>query len=531
MKKDIILTLLVVAGIGSFACSKTNSQSPAVTDTLKTDTVKNTQVLNKGVLHQKGAALKSLCVINGNNLSAEQKVLVATLQGLVAKTSSDQIYIDEGGPSTVWVNYLNSKYGITLTNYATWPALVDHFKSKISGYVLYNRATNERSLTAATSLCGPLNAIAVDKSLETPLIAAGITTRKADVRTRDEKWVYSNYPLAFSKALGAELTPTINHHLRDYITLTNAFTFYDGETTWRKTVLQGLDPEAFCFGYGKEEFSMVSNAAQAGIVMLPTDLAANLAPLSSIYDTNPFQQQARTTPVTESNVHYVTFLVSDGDNVAYDLWSLQSYFSNPVRGSFNMGYTISPSLVDLAPAALRWFYENASGKDCFIAGPSGSGYTFPSKMPAASLDKYLDRLNTFMGKANLNIVNILDQGVIGRMDLWNKYLSHSNINGLIYTGYGEAPHGSIQFSDNGKPVIEARDNLWAGLEEEATVISNINSRPTDPSNVSGYTLVFVHAWTKDLSSIQTVVNGLNANVRVVTPDAFIKLVKTNLGGK
>jgi hypothetical protein len=196
-----------------------------------------------------------------------------------------------------------------------------------------------------------------------------------------------------------------------------------------------------------------------------------------------------------------------------------------------MGYTISPSLVDLAPAALRWFYENASGKDCFIAGPSGSGYTFPSKMPAASLDKYLDRLNTFMGKANLNIVNILDQGVIGRMDLWNKYLSHSNINGLIYTGYGEAPHGSIQFSDNGKPVIEARDNLWAGLEEEATVISNINSRPTDPSNVSGYTLVFVHAWTKDLSSIQTVVNGLNANVRVVTPDAFIKLVKTNLGGK
>jgi hypothetical protein len=530
MKKDFILTLLVAAGIGCFACSKTNNQSPAVTinDTLP---VKNTQVLNKGVLHQKGMALKSLCVINGNNLSAEQKVLVATLQGLVAKTSFEQIYIDEGGPSTIWLNYLNSKYGITLTNYATWPDLVDHFKSKISGYVLYNRAKNERSLTAATSLCGPMNAIAVDKSLETPLIAAGITTRKADVRTRDEKWVYSNYPLAFSKALGAELTPSINHHLRDYITLTNAFTFYDGETPWRKTVLQGLDPEAFCFGYGKEEFSMVSNAAEAGIVMLPTDLAANLAPLSSIYDTAPFQQKTGTTPVTESNVHYVTFLVSDGDNIAFDLWSLQSYFSNPIRGTFNMGYTISPSLVDLSPATLRWYYENASTKDCFVAGPSGSGYTFPSKMPVASLDKYLDRLNTFMEKANLNIVNILDQGVIGRMDLWNKYLSHSNIDGLIYTGYGEAPHGSIRFSDNGKPVIEARDNLWAGLEEEATVISNINSRPTDPSNASGYTLVFVHAWTKDLSSIQTVINGLNSNVRVVTPDAFIKLVKTNLGGK
>lgn len=532
MKIKLVCYLLIAAGIGCFACSKTSNPATPGTpaDTLKTDTI-NTQVLNKGVLHQKGIALKSLCVINGNSLSAEQKVLVATLQGLVAKTSADQIYIDEGGPSTVWANYMNSKYGITLTNYTSWPDLVTHFKSKISGYVLYNRATNERSLTAATSLCGPMKVIAVDASLESAVIAAGITKRKADMRTRDEKWVYSNYPKAFTKAMAAELTPTINHHLRDYITLTNAFTFYDGETPWRKTVLQGLDPEAFCFGYGKEEFSMVANAAEVGIVMLPTDLAANLAPLSSIYDNSPIQQQTGTTPATENNVHYVTFLVSDGDNIAYDLWSLQNYFSNPIRGSFNMGYTISPSMVDLAPASLRWYYENASSKDFFVAGPSGSGYTFPSKMPATSLDKYLSRLNTFMGKANLNIVNILDQGAIGRMDLWNKYLSQSNIDGLIYTGYGEAPNGSIQFADNGKPVIEARDNLWAGLEEEATVISNINSRPTDPSNVSGYTLVFVHTWTKDLSNIKTVVDGLNANVRVVTPDAFVKLVRTNLGGK
>ena len=535
MKKKFVCTLLIAAGIGCFACSKTNNQSPAINgtpiDALKADTIKNTQVLSKGVLHQKGTALKSLCVISGNNLSAEEKVLVATLQGLIAKTSADQIYIDEGGPSAVWTNYMNSKYGITLTNYTSWTDLVNRFKSKISGYVLYDRATNQRSLTAATSLCGPMQAIAVDVSLEPALRAAGITTRKADVRTHDEKWVYSNYPKAFTQSLAAELTPTINHHLRDYITLTNAFTFYDGETPWRKTVLKRLDPEAFCFGYGQEEFSMVANAAEAGIVVLPTDLAANLAPLSSIYDNSPIRQHARTTPVTESNVHYVTFLVSDGDNIAYDLWSLQNYFSNPIRGSFNMGYTISPSLVDLAPASLRWYYENASVKDCFIAGPSGSGYTFPSKMPAASLDKYLTRLNTFMGKADLNIVNILDQGAIGRMDLWNKYLSQSNIDGLIYTGYGEAPNGSIRFADNGKPIIEARDNLWAGLEEEATVISHINSRPADPSNAAGYTLVFVHTWTKDLASIKTVVDGLNPNVRVVTPDAFIKLIKTNLGSR
>jgi hypothetical protein len=114
------------------------------------------------------------------------------------------------------------------------------------------------------------------------------------------------------------------------------------------------------------------------------------------------------------------------------------------------------------------------------------------------------------------------------MDLWDKYLAQPNIDALIYTGYGEAPHGTIQFSANGKPIIEQRDNLWQGLEEEAQVISNINSRPADPHSVNGYTLVFVHAWTKDLSAIKTVIAGLHSNTRVVTPDAFVKLIKANL---
>ncbi|MFX1707427.1 GxGYxYP family putative glycoside hydrolase [Chitinophaga sp. CC14] len=522
-----IATMLAVVT----ACGKKNTTEVAVVLPPGADTV----VLKKGVLHQKGAALTALCAIPASSLTAEQKVLIATLQGVVAKTSGEQIYIDEGGASSVWKNYLSEKYKIRITNYTSWAELLRHFVPKVSGYVLYNRTKNIRSLTAANSLCGPMNAIAVDASLETAVITAGIKIKKADMRARDEKWVWEHYSATFSRSLAAEQNPAIDHHLRDYITLTNAFTFYDGETPWRADVLKALQPEAFCFGYGKEEFSMVANAAAAGVVMLPTDLAANLAPLSSVYDEAPLKQQGRTTPAAEQNVHYVTFLLSDGDNVGYDLWSMQQYFSHPLRGTFNMGYTISPSLVDLAPAAMRWYYEKAAntdkGRDFFVAGPSGSGYTFPSKMPAAALDQYVQRLNTFMAKSDLNIVNILDQGALERMDLWDKYLAQPNIDALLYTGYGEAPGGSIRFSANGKPVIEAGDNLWAGLEEEATVISNINARPADPYSRSGYTLVFVHTWTKDMSAISTVIAGLNKNVRVVTPDAFVQLVRKNLGTK
>jgi len=491
--------------------------------------------LTRGLAHARGTPLRTLDVIPAGNLSAEQKVLVATLQGLAARSSSEQIYIDEGGPSAGWKDDLAARHGVTLVDHGSWSSLVSRFHSLgiASAYVLYDRAANPRSLTAATALAGPLSAMAVDAGLEPAVRALGVTALAADVRTRDEKWVYASYAGRFNPRLVAELSPTIDYHLRDYATMTSAFTFYDGNTAWRTGVLRDLVDEPFCFGYGQDEFNMVADASSQGVVMLPSDLAPNLAPLSSVDDNAPLAQATRAAAVGEPDVHFVTFLTSDGDNVAFNLWSLRNYFDHPSRGSFDMGYTISPSLVDLAPSVMRWYYDHASRgahQDFFVAGPSGSGYMFPSRFPAGELDAYLDRLDGLLAAADLDVVNILDADAYGRVDLWDRYLARPHIQGLLYTGYGETPHGRISFSTLGKPIIEARDNLWAGLEEESTVIANINARPTNPRSVDGYSLVFVHVWTKDLSSIQKVVNGLHAKVRVVTPHEFVQLVAANLGG-
>jgi hypothetical protein len=90
-----------------------------------------------------------------------------------------------------------------------------------------------------------------------------------------------------------------------------------------------------------------------------------------------------------------------------------------------MHYGISPSLVDVAPAVLRWFYEHASPGshwDYLVAGPSGSGYTYPSRWPPDRLDAYLQRLNQFMGAADLRVCQILDFH-LDRVDLWSKNLA------------------------------------------------------------------------------------------------------------
>lgn len=503
--------------------------------------------LDRGFMHLKGRELKSLNSISITGLNDGEKVILSTLAGLAARVTGDQVYINEGGPSSVWLKQMQNKYGIPVNTYNALAPLVQHYVETgvIKGYIVYTPYSEgqSHSINVATSLCGLLRGIAVPESLVDKVKAMGVTTELMDVRSYDEKWLYENYKDQLDKSLAADMKPEIFHHLRDYITMTNAFAFYDynarRDWSWRTSILKDLDKGAYCFGYyDLDEWGMVNNASQLGVSMLPTDQAANLATLSSIYDTTGLKQRPATKEVvTEENVHYVTFLVSDGDNIAFNLWGQQGYMDHDLHGQFPLGYTISPSLYDLAPAALRWYYENSKEGDYFVAGPSGSSYIFPSKMSDADLDDYLAKLNEYVDKSGLNICNILDQKIMDNPKVYNKYLAQPNIDAIFYTGYGEKGDGRIKFSDNGKPVIEQRSVLWEDIDggsnrgEESTVISQINSRSANPHSADGYTFVFVHCWTKNQQSIKTVIDGLNDNVRVVPVDQFVQLVKQNLGPK
>ena len=49
-------------------------------------------------------------------------------------------------------------------------------------------------------------------------------------------------------------------------------------------------------------------------------------------------------------------------------------------------------------------------------------------------------------------------------------------------------------------------------------------------NPEAYTFVYVHAWTKETSNVEKVVNMLkeNNNVRIVTPEIFMQLINKNI---
>ena len=119
----------------------------------------------------------------------------------------------------------------------------------------------------------------------------------------------------------------------------------------------------------------------------------------------------------------------------------------------------------------------------------------------------------------------------GKREGWSTVRLHSENDGVI----GNV--SPIQVIDldiillcRGKPILSARKMLWSGLSgaDESSVTSALNSAARDPYSAAGYSLVMVHVWSKTLSNVLTVVNGLASDVRVVTPDTLVKLMKTNI---
>lgn len=485
----------------------------------------------EGRMFPKGEKLTSLVVVDMGGLNRAERVMVSTLQGVLAKSSSRQIFMEErGGPP--WAHFLAQHYGVTVTTAADPWNLIAKFATNVDGYILYDYATNRDSVNVATSLCGLYKAIAIDASIEGPVRAAGITRLIKDVRNRSEEWVYDNYRSRLNSMVGAELNDKIGYHLRDYAVMANAFVFSD-RGQLRQRILEDWPTGGVLMGYpdvsAKGEYGSFVGYSKRGIYYLGADMAANLSLLSSVYDPHLHQKSHPPVPVTETNVHYVTFLMSDGDNAAFDLWSLYFQYNNPVRGNFSMGWPMLPSMVDYAPSVLRWYYENASAaegkRDDFIAAGGITG-AYLNAWPTNDLPKLAQRLNHYMKRADMRVLLTIGYGGFNRLDVWRNFTAQPNIDGIFYVNYGGPNTGQVVFS-HGKPIVEIRDVLWKGQENEAALAKRINAASRDPRRAEGYTAVLVHAWTMNLGNVQRAIAMFAPDVRVVTPEEFIALLRKN----
>ena len=469
-------------------------------------------------------------VVYDDNFTEDEVLIIQTLQGILAK-EKPAIYRDVGTGSTIWINDLISK-GLITPSYLfqdNFIGLISNFKDQIKGYVTCELHTTSSNI--AISLAGILNAIPVTEkniglmeSLEIPLLY--------DLRDKNYNWLLNNFSGSFNKNVVIYQDTIKDLCLGDYSVFTNSLHFFeDIHSELVDTVFNNMQTNSFLLGWGKDEYQTVKKASNYSISVLPADYSYNLSLLTNM-NSNISQKKHETNTKNIDSVHTVCFVMSDGDNIQWLLnWFITDtrWFGNNNRGQLDIGWTISPALSELAPTVMRKIYETSSntafGKDYFIAGPSGSGYIYPENFK--DLEIYTQQLNSYMQKSDLNIVNIIGNN-FDDFYLYS-FLEKPNINALFYYDFSNYSNhnGSIKFINN-KPIISARFNLWGGFNSTKTLSNKINNLPKNPYLESGYSLIPVHNWSNSVDSILLCSELFNENVRVVSPDKFVNLIKQNL---
>jgi len=474
--------------------------------------------------------------LTSESFGYSQKIVLQSLQGMLARTKPE-ILRDAHGHAAVLEDYVT----IDRTYYNNFSGLLARYADRFSGYILCDART--ASVNVALSLCAVLNAIAVPADIEQTAINAGYT-QVLDVRGKDEAWALTNYGAHFSKKIASYQAVNDDRalFLGDYSVFAGALQFWDASATGSlaNAVYDRMNPSAVYFGWGAGEYNTVEQLSMHSAMIHPSDWSPNLSVLSNIPVKLPRQkvepEEFRVVP----NVHTVCFVISDGDNIQWMSGSLNNTnnWSNPDKARLKLGWTVSPAFAELAPALYKKYIENAltteNARNYLVAGPSGAGYYFPGIYPQlADQNKFM---NQMMKKADLNIVNIIDKDGIHNPD---EYLKQSNVDALFYYSYGgqyTKIAGEIKWYKD-KPSIGGRFTLWGNSSDGSAATRNrvcqslantLNSQSTNIHSASGYSLIPVHIWTMNPSDVLNCISKLNPNVRVVSPEEFVWLIRKNV---
>lgn len=425
------------------------------------------------------------------------------------------------------------------------------------GYIVYREGTV--SVNVAATLAGITGFLPVELSEVETFKAMGLVEKfNVDSIALGYRWLFN---IAMS-----ELNPDglvhqnylqnsdTNPYLKDYgIANKYMYVYYDTTTnaplSFRKALHGFLTKNMPIFGYTYSEDADVEFFSQYGQFIIPTDYSYNLTFFSATEfheDENGerivySQPNDDTATVADPNKHYVSFVVSDGDNATY--WQNTATFSTTYMATsdrenddFAVTWSMTPSLSDLMPIVLQSIYnEKATDKDYFSVPVCGQGYinagAYSSNNPEAFAD-YLEKLNIYMGKSGLNSVTVM--GAKNNSELTaaiSGFASVDNVNGgIVYSGgkYFTNVKGGVYWS-NGKPFVGPRDSLWETTPEY--IAARINQYETDPTSVNGYSVINVHPWSHTYEDIRTIVSLLNDNVEVVSLDAILTMMTDNITNK
>jgi len=387
-----------------------------------------------------------------------QRLAVSCLQGIVNRAQPRVFLVDRDHDSRdAWGGALGLDYA-----FLPWEDVLAKYLDEILGLVVYNPAI-QATANVATTIAGVENALAVSPALADELADAYGLPVLADLREQPitdklgaYRWLHANYWDRCTRRTISGLVPDGHLPLRDFsVAVRAAVVWLDPKLPEEREVLalffgDTAPLECFYTGWWPDEGAGIAFSSSYGVTTIPSDFYLNYTVYSSMsrqLDVPPVPAK----PAMEPGKIYVSFNISDGDNIQYDQGAMKipRLWGSPLRGDVPIGWTFSPAMLDAGPQILNWYYSTATSGDVLISGPSGLGYSTAAQWPGkAFIEGYGAITNRYFERTGMNIITVWSKLTGSRA---NRFIgAMPALLGLtVQFEYGQR----VQYTRAGKPVV------------------------------------------------------------------------------
>jgi len=410
-------------------------------------------------------------------------------------------------PLYAWLNALGVRYEVSDDPLR----LLGEYRDEIAGAVLYDEDI-PGTVNVATTLAGLHGAVATSAALAgaegLPVVAdlRGMFATDLDAYT----WAAANLWQRTTHRMLIGLDPGIPGYLRDYAVANRAFVMFldpsvPAELALLEQLMTDVPPCSPYMGWWPSDLTGESDGTQVtsqyGLIVVASDYSANLtvfggtrAPVSAA------RQQAPVPPLR--NKIYVTFTVTDGDNLQYNQHRMRQIWDDPDRGKVPLNWTVQPLGVDAAPAFLSYYQQTATANDYLMAGPSGAGYVYPGDWPAGEFSEYTRMTTRYLDRTGIDAAVILNRA--GGQDVYlgaetaQRFVDAVRPIGLLeswttYTWTSDVSGTPVSVSWQASSVAEAQQAIVAasaGWDGSAPLFLSIgllawNLAPSDVAAIAG----------------------------------------------
>jgi len=368
--------------------------------------------------------------VDATKLNFPTKLMLESLQAL-ANSNAPVLFVIQRPQDVSWRQAMEKLFGQTSEMISADEALA-RFGANVPQVIWNWEYPWSRSI--ATTLAGINRALLTDHKLEGHEVAYDFHNNQLTNKAQAYRW-------ALTEAL-----PKCDHHqsvyldeglswLRDYAMQQKLFAFnldplndpQDGGLL--DEILSHYPAQTRVFGWASGAFArkdkqqngvtvenaLVNRLSKRGMMLVPADYAGNLSfYIQTRSHVTKFEQhRLQRNPSLEPGKRYVLLVVSDGDNLQYNLGLMRTCWEHYQTLHIPFAWTISPQLVEVAPAVLQFYYQETAargGWSEFIAGPSGYGYVNPGSLNSVQLMEFVRQTRQVCQRADIRSVAILDKG-------------------------------------------------------------------------------------------------------------------------